>query len=414
MYYDQWHTAAPPKANTVGITHVITAFAGTTLFNSDPPGSYSPFIDVATLRTYFDAGTKICMAIGGWGDTAGFSAGQKTDATRKTYAKGVAATLTRLGYDCVDVDWEYPGGNGADYRQNPNSGKTDEIAGYALLLKEIKAAIGDKELSIAVPGLARDMIAFTAEQSPIINAAVDVINVMTYDLMNRRDTTTSHHTSVQGSLATIEKYISLGFTPSKMNLGFAFYAKFFQTQGTCSQPIGCPTVLLEDASGTDTGKSGAVTFREVPPILSKGIADTTYGGEWYWDPSTSYFWTWDTPQFIAQKFNDIVKAKGLGGAMAWSLGEDSWDYQYISAIQAGLKTLGTGTGTGGSSTTTTATATATATATKTSTSTTTTTTAPAGSVPQWGQCGGEGYTGPTGCQAPWGCNCLSQWWCQCQ
>jgi chitinase len=77
----------------------------------------------------------------------------------------------------LDVDWEYPGGNGDDYKINPNSGKTDEITNYALLLKEIKTAIGDKELSIAVPGLERDMIAFTSEQVPLINAAVDVVQV---------------------------------------------------------------------------------------------------------------------------------------------------------------------------------------------------------------------------------------------
>ncbi|KAL7620445.1 hypothetical protein AAE478_009440 [Parahypoxylon ruwenzoriense] len=318
MYYDQWHTASPGKAQTAGITHVVTAFASTTLFTSDPPGSYTPFVDVATLRSQFDDGAKICMAVGGWGDTAGFSVGQKDDASRKLYAKNVAATLDRLGYDCVDVDWEYPGGNGEDYKQNPNSGKTDEISNYALLLQEIKAAIGDKELSIAVPGLERDMIAFTSEQVPLIDAAVDVVN---------------------GSLNTVDKYISLGMTASKMNLGFAFYAKFFKTTGECAQPVGCPTVQLEDANGGDTGQSGAVTFREVPPVLSSGKADAEEGGQWYWDSSTSYFWTWDTPDFVAQKFEQIVKARGLGGVMAWSLGEDSSDWTYIKALQAGLATL---------------------------------------------------------------------------
>ncbi|KAI5864861.1 glycoside hydrolase family 18 protein [Durotheca rogersii] len=339
MYYDQWHAASPTKGQTAGITHVVTAFAGSTLFTSDPPGSPTPFVDVATLRTQFDDGVKVCMAIGGWGDSAGFTTGQKTEESRKTYAKGVAATLDRLGYDCVDVDWEYPGGNGEDYKQNPNSGKTDEIASYALLLQEIKAAIGDKELSIAVPGLERDMIAFTPEQVPLIDAAVDAINVMTYDLMNRRDTQTNHHTSVEGSLATIDKYLSLGMTASKMNLGFAFYAKFFKTTGECSQPVGCATAELEDANGGDTGQSGAVTFRETPPVLASGIPDTEKGGVWYWDPSTSYFWTWDSPQFIAQKFETIVKARGLGGVMAWSLGEDSSDWTYVKALQAGLATL---------------------------------------------------------------------------
>ncbi|KAI2775885.1 glycoside hydrolase superfamily, partial [Daldinia loculata] len=237
------------------------------------------------------------------------------------------------------VDWEYPGGNGEDYKQNPNSGKVDEIANYALLLQEIKSAIGDKELSIAVPGLERDMIAFTPEQVPKINDAVDVVNVMAYDLMNRRDTQTTHHTSVKASLATVDKYISLGMDASKLNLGFAFYAKYFVTQGECTQPIGCPTVQLEDANGSDTGKSGAVTFLEGPPVLSSGKADTEEGGQWYWDAAESKFWTWDTPDFIAQKFEQIVKARGLGGVMAWSLGEDSADWTYVKAIQAGLATL---------------------------------------------------------------------------
>lgn len=69
-------------------------------------------------------------------------------------------------------------------------------------------------------------------------------------------------TSVAGSLAAVERYISLGFSSEKVNLGFPFYAKWFTTAAgvTCNSPIGCPTELLEYANGTDTGKSGATTF----------------------------------------------------------------------------------------------------------------------------------------------------------
>lgn len=77
----------------------------------------------------------------------------------------------------TDVDWEYPAGHGDDYKKNPDSGKTDEIVGYALLLKEIKYAIGDLELSIDVPGKEVDMIAYTTEQVPIINGIVDYVHV---------------------------------------------------------------------------------------------------------------------------------------------------------------------------------------------------------------------------------------------
>jgi len=219
-------------------------------------------MNLAAVRAMFDEGTKVCMAIGGWGDTDGFSVGAATDVSRKLFAKNVATTVERLGYDCVDVDWEFPGGNGEDYKKNPNSNKTAEIGTYPLLLSEIKKAINHHELSIAVPALERDMIAYTAEQVPKIDKVVDFVNVMTYDLMNRRDHATTHHTSLAGSLAAINTYISRGMSAHKMNLGFAFYAKWFTTaKGTaCTQPIGCPTELLEAADGTDTGKSGAMTF----------------------------------------------------------------------------------------------------------------------------------------------------------
>ena len=52
----------------------------------------------------------------------------------------------------ADIDWEYPGGNGADYKQVPNSEKVYQIDAFPRVLQAIRAAIGDKLLSIAVPG----------------------------------------------------------------------------------------------------------------------------------------------------------------------------------------------------------------------------------------------------------------------
>lgn len=52
--------------------------------------------------------------------------------------------------------------------------------------------------------------------------------------------------------------------------------------------------------------------------------------------------------------------------------------------------------------------------------TTSTTTTPAGptptggGIPQWGQCGGMGYTGPTVCQTPYTCVATGVWWSSCQ
>lgn len=172
---------------------------------------------------------------------------------------------------------------------------------------------------------------------------------MSYDLMNRRDNVTKHHTDVEGSLTAVNNYLAIGMPAAKANLGFAYYAKWFTTAGDCgSQPLGCPTALLENPDGTDTGKSGAVTFETSPPdvpanVLSSwatayanGVLDSSAGGEYYFDAANSIFWTWDTTDLIARKFTEIVEAKGLGGVMAWSLGEDSADWSHIRAMKDGL------------------------------------------------------------------------------
>ncbi|KAL2003769.1 hypothetical protein VTN02DRAFT_2405 [Thermoascus thermophilus] len=405
MYIDEYHNKnLPDQSQTGGIDHVIMGFAQSTLFNTSTPAAYQPFEPLSTMRSRFAPGTKVMIAIGGWGDTAGFSAGSKDDASRAQYAKNVAAMLDSVGADGVDIDWEYPGGNGQDYKQIPNSSKSPEIQNYPLFLQAIRNAIGkDKLLSIAVPGLKRDMIAFTPEQGPKIWPSVDFVNIMSYDLINRRDNVTGHHTSVQGSLESIQNYLDIGLDPAKANLGFAYYAKYFTTDPSsdcADHPIGCALVPLENPDGSDNLKSGALTFEKAnmapPPTnlatstdgtcgydkgtkcpagmccsqsgycgttpdycaagcnsdygscsgvsitdswrraQSNGRTDQEAGGQYYWDGQANLFWTWDTPALMARKFKDIVAAKKLGGVMAWSLGEDSFDWSHVNAMRVGV------------------------------------------------------------------------------
>jgi hypothetical protein len=68
--------------------------------------------------------------------------------------------LWSLGADCF-VMWR--SGNGEDYKQVPNADKAWEITAYPLLLGELRTALPNKIISAAVPGLRRDMLAFTHE-----------------------------------------------------------------------------------------------------------------------------------------------------------------------------------------------------------------------------------------------------------
>jgi GH18 family chitinase len=226
-----------------------------------------------------------------------------------------------------------------------------EIAAYPLLLAEIRSALGpEKIMSAAVPGLRRDMLAFTSTTVPQITKSLDFFNIMTYDLMNRRDNITKHHTGIQISLDGIEAYLENCVEPQKANLGFAFYVKWFKTapNGGCEKKtVGCKTVLMEDPkTGADLGQAGAFAWSDNVPselehsfnkALKNGHYDREGGGHYFWDPEENIWWTWDTPDNILEKFPKIVEEKGLGGVFAWGLGEDSKDWRHLKALTAGVK-----------------------------------------------------------------------------
>ena len=108
IYFDQYHvTDLPPRDVSSGFTHVVMSFANSSLFVGEKPGEYTPFMEVSKVRERFDKGTKVGIALGGWGDTVGFGEGVKDEKSRRLYAKNLAAMIEKLGFDFCDIDWEY-------------------------------------------------------------------------------------------------------------------------------------------------------------------------------------------------------------------------------------------------------------------------------------------------------------------
>ncbi|KAL2169129.1 hypothetical protein VTG60DRAFT_6456 [Thermothelomyces hinnuleus] len=351
MYFTGQHPVAPPVEELRHVTHVAVAFMSPGLFNEPGRTEWPLFTTVDDVRAKFPEKTKVLVAIGGWGDTIGFSVAALNDETRKTFAENVASMVAATGADGVDIDWEYPGGNGEDYKKVPNSAKAWEIGAYPLLLSELRAALGPhKIISAAVPGLKRDMLAFTRETVPRIMRHVDFLNVMTYDLMNRRDVVTKHHTGVELSLEAVDAYVSAGAAPQRLNLGFAFYTRYFKTEhDACAlaSPIGCPTLLLEDPeTGEDLGRSGAFSWHDSVPeevaesfarALDHGVYDEEGGGYYYWDAMEDLWWTFDTPDAIKRKFPRILGKRRLGGVFAWGIGEDAPLFKHFAALNDELE-----------------------------------------------------------------------------
>jgi len=244
----------PPLEQVRHVTHVALAFVDRMNVMDPKISQHILWTNVTELRKQFMPGTKILIAIGGWGETRLFPWAARDQRTRLVFARNVERMVDAFGADGVDVDWEYPGGNGEDYKPAPNRARKWEIEAYPLLLATLRARLGPRRvISAAVPGKPEDMIAFTRRTLPRIMNHVDFLNVMTYDLMNRRDNVTSHHTDIRKSLAAIDAYIAAGVAPQKLNLGLAFYVKWFRTKPGACEVGGFRDRVIPRADGICSG-----------------------------------------------------------------------------------------------------------------------------------------------------------------
>ncbi|KAI1346576.1 glycoside hydrolase superfamily [Xylaria sp. FL0043] len=370
MYIDIWHSNLPTNRTiTAGITHVIMAFVDPKNFSTTEYLPSPPLMSVQDVRSYFDNGTKVGIALGGWGDYSASFSLVSTKENRTTFATNLANWMEKEGYDFVDIDWEYPGGNGALATPDPAA----EIENFPPFLEAIKGALKPgRGISLPVAATPVGMAAFKSpEQTKPIWDSIDFITVMAYDYVNRASHMTGHHTDVEASKVAVQRYLDLGLSAEKINLGFAFYAKYFAVDDSCDNftvPDACSIVPAQYPNGTDNYKSGVLTYESryinpqpVPTLQGVhpgGICgynnntltsynytiasfkkarenfkyDEAKGGLWYFDETTSpkLFWTWENTDLMSRKFDEIVNnpEHKLGGISGWSLGENTagWDH----------------------------------------------------------------------------------------
>ena len=92
----RWHTTRPTDpADRVGIDHVILAFAP-----SASVATYEPYVNISTIRSEFP-NAKVLIAIGGWGDNAGFDEAMRNYSGIAKFAQDVQTMLNNTGADGV-------------------------------------------------------------------------------------------------------------------------------------------------------------------------------------------------------------------------------------------------------------------------------------------------------------------------
>lgn len=252
------------------------------------------------------------------------------------------------------------------YRSYTNASRFWETDAYPRLLASVRAAIGpDKLMSAAVPARNRSLSYMTNATVPRIFASLDFINVMAYDLTENY---TAHASGIQTSLRGIHALLAAGVKPEAMTFGYPFYWRWSKVDarnmtacmesrpaqhpetGTFPPGVGCLVARETDpATNTTTQLVGQFAWndgipRNDPPglrpaflraMLDGGQWDDVGGGHYYWDKETGMFFSWDSPEAIQTKLNEIVDGLGMLGVSAWGLGEDGRLWEHMNALNDG-------------------------------------------------------------------------------
>ena len=105
------HNVVPELSLVSDVTHVALAFMQSSAFTTPGASDFPLFTSIDAARSQFPNGTAIMVAIGGWGDTQGFSVGAKTESSREIFAQNVKAMVEETGADgrFINLDIEETG-----------------------------------------------------------------------------------------------------------------------------------------------------------------------------------------------------------------------------------------------------------------------------------------------------------------
>ncbi|KAL1991416.1 hypothetical protein VTN49DRAFT_5408 [Thermomyces lanuginosus] len=263
---------------------------------------------------------KTLFSIGGYTYSPSFSIVSATQAGRKRFASSAVRMIQDLGFDGIDIDWEFPA-------------NSTEAKNMVLLLREVRSALDNYSskygnntrllLSVASPA---GPSAYKKLHFRAMDRYVDFWNLMAYEYSGSWSPRAAHSANVYASAShpcstpfntdqAINYYISHGVDPKKINLGIPLYGKSFaNTSG--------PGAPFEGVgAGEWDGSSGIWDYKSLPQPgatvyeLDQPVASYSY------DKEKKVMISYDTPNIVRWKGQYILR-KGLGGGMYWETSGD--------------------------------------------------------------------------------------------
>ncbi|EEQ90757.1 chitinase [Blastomyces dermatitidis ER-3] len=262
---------------------------------------------------------KTLLSIGGWTYSANFPVPASTETGRKTFARTAVQLLADLGFDGIDIDWEYP----QDAAQAEN---------FVRLLKETREALDAYSaqhaqgrrllLTVAVPCGETNYKKLLMSD---MDKYLDFWNLMCYDFAGSWDRKAGHMANIFPSRdvpestpfnadEAITAYVAGGVHPKKIVFGLPLYGRAFEQTDGPGHPF--------QGVGEGSWESGVWDYKVLPQPGSEEVNDDDLKASWSYDRNARKMISYDTPAIVAQKA-DYIRKRGMGGGMWWELSGDA-------------------------------------------------------------------------------------------
>ncbi|PSV21167.1 chitinase [Photobacterium leiognathi subsp. mandapamensis] len=278
-------------------------------------------------------GVKVMASIGGWSMSKHFPA-MAADPAKKARFLADVDRLMALGFDGIDINWEYPGFGGLNF-----SGSVDDFDNFAQLMEDIRARIGsDKLLSAAFSASTAKLEGFDWNR---LDKSMDFFNMLTFNLDGGWSDVAGHNAPLYPypeqesealNLELLRKWlVEHGISSEKVNLGLAFYGRGVQTTASKAY-IGAPTAKRNMTFAIDGPAYSAADVTNWPahdgqPNYNEIVKST--GWEHLWDANADipyavkdqYILSYDNPESITKKAEYVLN-HDLGGVIIWQANGD--------------------------------------------------------------------------------------------